>query len=94
LTPRNACYHSAKNLVFKFAIKSIKIKKYRTIILPFVLYGGETWLLTLKEEHWLRVPEDRVLRIFRPKRDEVRGQWENYIMRSFNICTPHPIQFR
>ena len=49
---------------------------YRTIILPFVLYGCETWSLTLREERRLRVFENRVLRrIFGPKRDEVTGQW-------------------
>jgi hypothetical protein len=48
------------------------IKIYRTIILPVVLYGCETWSLTLREEHRLRVFENRVLRrIFGPKRDEV-----------------------
>jgi hypothetical protein len=72
--------------------KNIKIKKYITIILSFILYGGETWSLTLREERRL---EDRVLRrIFRPMRDKVRGKWKNYIMRSFKICTAHPILFR
>ena len=66
---------------------------YRTIILPFVLYGCETWSLTLREERRLRVFENRVLRrIFGPKRDEVTGNGENCIMRSLMICT-HPIQF-
>jgi len=47
---------------------------YRTIILPVVLYGCETWSALLKEEHWLRVSENSVLRrIFRLKRDEVTG---------------------
>jgi hypothetical protein len=47
-----------------------------TIILPGVLYGCETWSLTLREEHRLRVFENRVLRrIFEPKRDEVMGEW-------------------
>jgi hypothetical protein len=55
--------------------KNLKINIYRTIILP-VLYGCETWLLTLREEHRLRVSENRVLRgIFGPKRDEVMGEW-------------------
>ena len=46
------------------------------IILPVVLYGCETWSLTLREEHRLRVFENRVLRgIFGPKRDEVTGEW-------------------
>jgi hypothetical protein len=49
---------------------------YKTIILPVVLYGCETWSLTLKEEHRLRVFDYRVLRrIFGPKRDEVTGEW-------------------
>ena len=52
--------------------KNLKIKIYRTIILPVFLYGYETWSLTLREERRLRVFENRVLRrIFRPKRDEV-----------------------
>jgi hypothetical protein len=49
---------------------------YRTIILPVVLYGCETLSLTLREEHSLRVFENRVLRkIFGPKRDGVMGGW-------------------
>ena len=53
-----------------------KIKLYRTIILPIVLYGCETWSLTLRVERRLRVFENRVLRrIFGPKRDEVTGEW-------------------
>ena len=49
---------------------------YRTIILPLVLYGCETWSLTLREDHRLRVFENRVLRrIFGPKREEVTGEW-------------------
>ena len=55
--------------------KNIKIKIYKTIILP-VLYGCETWSLTLREERRLRVFEKRVLRrIFWPKSDEVTGEW-------------------
>jgi hypothetical protein len=56
--------------------KDINIKIYRTIILPVVLYGCETWSLTLREKHKLRVFENRVLwRIFGPKRHEVTGEW-------------------
>ena len=56
--------------------KNLNIKIYRTIILPFVLCGCETWSLTLREERRLRVFENRVLRrIFWPKRDEVTGEW-------------------
>ena len=54
----------------------MKIKIYRTIILPVVLYGYETWSLILREECRLRVFENKVLRrIFGPKRDEVTGEW-------------------
>jgi hypothetical protein len=56
----------------------VKIKIYKTIILLVVLYGCETWSLTLREEHRLRVFENRMLRrIFGPKRDEVTGGWRN-----------------
>ena len=56
--------------------KNLKIKINRTIILPVVLYGCETWSLTLREEHRLRVFENRVMRrIFGPKRDEVTSKW-------------------
>jgi hypothetical protein len=62
--------------MFLVLSKTLKIKIYRTIILPVVLYGCETWSLTLREEHRLRVFENRVLRIvFGPKRDEVTGEW-------------------
>jgi hypothetical protein len=54
----------------------VKIKIHKTIILPVVLYGCETWSLTLREEHRLRVFENRVIRrIFGPKWDEVTGGW-------------------
>ena len=54
----NACYHSVQNLLSSILQSKIfKIKIYRTIILPVVLYGSETWLLTLKEERRLRVFE-------------------------------------
>jgi hypothetical protein len=52
------------------------MKIYRTMILPVVLYGCETWLFTLREERRLMVFENRVLRrIFGPKRDEITGEW-------------------
>jgi hypothetical protein len=55
---------------------NLKIRIYKMIILPVVLYGWETWSLTLREEHRLRVFENRVLRkIFGPKTDEVKGEW-------------------
>jgi hypothetical protein len=56
--------------------KNLKIRIYKTIIVPVVLYGCKTWSLTLREEHTLGVPENRVLRrIFVLKRDEVTGEW-------------------
>ena len=56
--------------------KNLKMKIYRTIILPVVLYGCETWSLTLREERKLRVFENMVLRrIFGTRRDEVTGEW-------------------
>jgi len=56
--------------------KNLKIKVYRTIILPLVLNGCETWSLTLREERKLRVFENMVLmRIFGPRRDEETGEW-------------------
>jgi len=72
-----ACYHSVQNLLFSNLIsQNLKIKIYRTIILPIVLYGYETWSLILREERRLRVFENRVLRrIFGPKRDVVTGEW-------------------
>jgi hypothetical protein len=54
----------------------VKIKIYKTIILPVVLYGCENWSLMLREGHRLRVFENRVLRrIFGPKRDDMTGGW-------------------
>jgi hypothetical protein len=56
------------------SIYLLLIRIYKTIILPVVLYGCETWSLTLMEEHRLRVFENRVLkRIFGPKRGDVTG---------------------
>jgi hypothetical protein len=73
----NACYHSVQSLLSsRLLSKNLKIRIYKMIILPVVLYGCETWSLTLREEHGLRVFENRVLkRIFGPKRDEVIGEW-------------------
>jgi len=56
-------------------LKCFNIYICRTVILPVVLYGCETWSLTLKEERRLRVFENRVLRIFGPKGDEVTRGW-------------------
>jgi hypothetical protein len=77
LNSSNACYHLVQNLLSScLPSKNLKIRIHRTIILPVVLYGSKTWSLTLREEHKLRVFENRVLRrIFGSKRDEMTGQW-------------------
>jgi len=92
----NACYHLVQNLLSSSLLfKNIKIKIYGTIILLVVLYGYETWWLTLRGERRLSVPENSVLRrIFGPKRDEVKWSGEDYILRSLMICTSHQIWFR
>jgi hypothetical protein len=67
----NACYHSVQNLLSsRLLSKNLKIKIHTTMILPVVLYGCETWSLTLREGHILRVFENIVLIIFGSKRDE------------------------
>ena len=63
--------------------KNIKIEIYRTIISP-VVYGCETWSLTLREERRLRVLENGVLRIFGTKRDEVTGEWRKLYNEELN----------
>jgi len=67
--------------------KNLKIKVYRTILLPVVLYGCETWSLTLREE--LRTFENMVLRrIFGPRRDEVTGEWRRLHNEELNdLCS-------
>jgi hypothetical protein len=73
----NACYYPVQNLLSTHLLsKNVKIRIYKTIIFPVVLYGCETWSLTLGEEHRLRVFENRVLRrIFGSKNDEVTREW-------------------
>jgi hypothetical protein len=73
----NACYPSVQNFISScLLLKNVKIRIYKTIILPMVLCGCETWSLILMEEHRLRVFENRMLRrIFGPRMDEVMGGW-------------------
>jgi hypothetical protein len=77
LNSGNVCYHSVQSLLSSCLLsRNLKVKIYKTIILPVVLYGCESWSLTLREEHRLWVFENRVLRrIFGPKGDEVTGEW-------------------
>jgi hypothetical protein len=72
----NVCYYSVQNLLSSHLIlRNLKIKIYKRVILPVVLYGFETWFLTLREEHRLRGFDNRVLRrVFGPKREE-DGSW-------------------
>jgi hypothetical protein len=63
-------------LTSRLLSKNATVRVYRTVVLPVVLYGCETWSLTLREEQRLRVFENRVLRkIFGPKMDEATGEW-------------------
>ena len=91
----NACCHSLQNLLSSSLLsEKIKIKILRTIILR-VLYGCETWSLTLREEHRLRVFENRVLRrIFGHKRDEVTGAWRKLHNEELNdlCCSPNIVR--
>jgi hypothetical protein len=74
--------------------RNLKVKIYKTIIVPVVLYGCETWSLTLREEHRLRVFENRVLRrILGPKRDEVTEEWRKLHNWEFhNLLSPDIIR--
>ena len=89
----NVCHHSVQN-IFSTSLLSKNIKIHRTIILPFVLYGCETWSLTFREKRRPRVFDNKVLRrIFGPKRCGVTGSGESYIWRKLMICTALPILF-
>jgi len=92
----NACYYSVQNLLPSSLLsKNLKIKIYRTIILPIVLYGCETWSLTLREEHRLKVFENRVLRrVFGPRRNEVTGEWRKLHNDYLNdlYCSPNIVR--
>ena len=89
-------HHLVQSLLsFSLLSGNTKIKIYRTIILPVLLYGCENWSLTLREECRLRVFENRVLRrIFGPKRNEVTGEWRKLHNEELNdlYCSPNNIQ--
>jgi hypothetical protein len=82
----NAGYHSVENLLSSCPLsKNVKIKIYRPVIFPVVLYGCETWFLTLREEHALRVFENRVLRkIFELQTDEIIWGWRKLYIEEFH----------
>ena len=73
----NACYYSLEKILSsRLLSKKLKVETYKIIILPVVLYGCETWSLTLREEHRLRVFENKVLmKIFGAKKDDITGEW-------------------
>ena len=73
----NACYYSLEKILSSLQLsKKLKVNTFKTIITPVVLYGCEIWTLTLREEHRLRVFQNKVLRkIFGAKRDEITVEW-------------------
>jgi hypothetical protein len=90
----NACYHLVQSLLSSHLLsRNLKVNTYRNIILPVVLYGCEIWSLTLREEHRLRVFENRVLRrICGRKRDEVTGELRklhNGELHTMYSCSTH-----
>jgi hypothetical protein len=96
LNSGNACYHAVQCVLFyRLLSGNLKVKIQKTIILPVVLYGCETWSVTLREEHRLRMFGNRVLRrIFGPKRDEVMGEWRKLHNRELHNlhCSPDIIE--
>jgi hypothetical protein len=85
----NACYRSVQNLLsFHLLSKKIQIKTCKIVILPVVLYGSETWSLTLGEEHRLSIFENRVFkRILGQEREEIVGGWRKLHEEIFTTCT-------
>ena len=80
----------AESFVFQFATQNVRIRVYRTIILPVVLYGCETWSLALREELSLRV----LRRIFGSKRDEATGEWRKLHNEELNDLYSSPNNVR
>jgi len=93
---RECLLSSGADLLFsRLLYKNLKIKIYRTIILPVVLYGCETWSLTMREERRLRVFQSRVLRrLFGPKMDEVTEKWRKLHNAELNDLYPSPSTVR
>ena len=81
----NVCCYSVQSLSSSLLSKNLKIKIYITIILLVVLYGCETWSLTLRKERRLRVFEDTSLRrVFGPKIDDITGEWRKLHTEDFS----------
>jgi len=84
-----------QNSYLTYIVIPFESQIYRTIILPVVLYGYETWSFTLREERKLRVFENMVLRrIFGPRRDEVTGEWRRLHNKELNdfYCSPNIVR--
>jgi hypothetical protein len=91
LNSGNACYHSVQSLSSHLLSRNVKVKIYKTIIQPLVLYGCETWSVTLREECRLRVFKNMVLRrVFEPKRDEVTGEWRKLHNEELHVLYSFP----
>ncbi|PSN40309.1 hypothetical protein C0J52_18618 [Blattella germanica] len=89
LNSGNACYYALQRLLPSQLLTKLKI--YKTVILPVILYGCETWTLTLREEKRFRVFENKVLRkIFGPKRDEETGEWRRLHKTELNYLYGKP----
>ena len=88
----SSCYYSVQTLLSsRLLSKNLKIKIYKMIVLQVVLYGCETWSLTLREECRLRIFENKILRqIFGSKRD-ANGKGEGFTMWNFIFCTVYLI---
>ena len=90
----NACYYSLEKILSSHLLsKKLKVKTYKTIILPVVLYGCETWSLTLREEQTLRVFE-KSTKLFGVNKDEITGEWRNmhYVVLHALYSTPNIIR--
>ncbi|KAJ4450480.1 hypothetical protein ANN_01905 [Periplaneta americana] len=84
----NACYYSVEKLLLSSLIsKNLKVRIFKTVILPVVLYGCETWTLTLREEQRLRVFENK---LYGAKRDEVTGEWRKLHNAELHALHPSP----
>jgi hypothetical protein len=79
------CYHSVQNPVFLSAVKNVKVRLYKTIILLVVLYGCESWFLTFTEEHKLRVFDNRVRRKIFPG-DKAARVWSWPLTSNYCWC--------
>jgi hypothetical protein len=96
LNSGNDCYHSVQNLLSsRLLSKNVKIIINKTIVLLVVLYGCETWSLTIREEHRMRVFDNRVpRRIFGLRRDEMTGEWRKLHNEELRGLYSLPSRFR